>query len=317
MSHIPENFHINYNPKFIYGSERKYENTSFSIQEAVDVGFRAIDTANCCAYSEPKVGVALEELYSQGYKRSDFWLQSKFTFMYPWFLEMIESPSEPEEASWFEVPGYDHELDLKEQINQSFNNSLAHLHTDYLDSYILHGSFELSSSTLHAKDVEAWRVIEELYKSGRVRAIGVSNYSLEQISDLTKIAEIKPMVLQNHFGIGLLKEYDMHFHEWTREEAEMLRFCKQNNIEYQGIGNTISEEKLDAVAKIAVANDVSMKQVAFRFAYQSGVVPLTGTQNKEHIQENIDIFGFELTEEEVQTLGAVEPELSKVSHEEL
>ena len=255
MTNVAENSYTNYSPKFIYGSERKMEYTAFAIQEAINIGFRAIDTANCCSYLESEVGVALERLYSQGYKRSDFWLQSKFTFMYPWFLDLMESNLTSS------IPGYNHELDLEEQINQSLNHSLAHLHTNYLDSYILHGGFEFSSGILYTKDIEAWGILEKLHRSGKIKAIGVSNYNLKQISDLTEVAEIKPMVIQNYFGVGLNK----WFGKGADEQYEILKFCKENNIEYQGFLNEVSEDKEELVSEVANAHNVSEKQIAFRF----------------------------------------------------
>ncbi|NRA73213.1 MAG: aldo/keto reductase [Rickettsiales bacterium] len=306
---------MSYSPKFIYGSEKKSDENSNAIQNAIRIGFRAIDTANCCAYEESKVGMALDILYKQGYNRSDFWLQSKFTFMYPWFLDSAEA-GEKEVSPGFKVPGYSYKVNLVEQIMQSLNNSLDHLNTSYLDSYILHGSFEFLSDTLHEKDIEAWSILEELYTTGKVKAIGVSNYSFKQIKDLQEIAKIQPMIIQNYFGVGSMTLDEGLYRYWDihgRDQYNMLEFCKNNHIEYQGIFNVIADSKEELVLTIADIHNVSAKQVAFRFAYQSGVVPLTGTQNTEHMQQNIDIFTFELSEAEMQMLGQVELE----THNEL
>lgn len=304
-----------YSPRFIYGSMSKGENTSIAIQEAVSIGFKALDTANCCGYFEQEVGIALEELYKQGYKRSDFWIQSKFTFMYSWYLEDIESALNQGKPRPPFIPDYDHKLELRDQIIQSLDNSLIHLRTEYLDSYILHGPFDFSSTNLDEKDLKAWEVLEELYDIGKVRAIGVSSYSFRKLVDLSDKAKIKPMILQSKFVVGAAKSY-WPDQQWlaNEEQYKILEFCKENNIEYQSFGHYIADSKNGSVASLADAHNVSHKQMAFRFAYQNGVVPVTGAQKTEHMQGAIDIFNFELSELEMGMLGEG-PESN--SHDEL
>lgn len=293
--------------KFIYGSERKGENTTQAIKSAIALGYRAIDTANCCAYMEPMVGIALEELYTTGYRRYDFWVQSKFTFMYPWFLKMIE-------YNYTEsVPGYDHKLSLQEQIYQSLDRSLKHLHVDYLDSYILHGSFDHDSEELLDQDLEAWRTLEIIYDTGKARSIGVSNYNFIKLEMLFEVATIKPMIVQYPFRIGISPEdypeseyrYE-YFNKFYLDQSKILKFCNEHHIEYQGFEIKVSELRKAVVEQIAMSNNVTEKQVAFRFAYQSGVVPLTGTQNEEHMKQNAAIFNFSLSNHEMRMIGGSE-----------
>jgi diketogulonate reductase-like aldo/keto reductase len=167
-------------PTFIYGTAWKEDATTELVIRAVGAGFRAIDTANQpWHYSEPLVGDALKMCADAGVTRSSLFIQTKFT---------------PVDGHDHRVP-YDPELELKGQVAQSFESSLRHLHTDYVDSYLLHGPY--SSRGLGNSDWEVWGAIEEIHRSGRARMIGISNVKGEQLDLLVTKARIKPMIVQN------------------------------------------------------------------------------------------------------------------------
>ena len=145
-------------PSFMYGTAWKKEVTTRLVQLAVASGFRAIDTANqLIHYEEAVVGEALQALAKQGIARDILFLQTKFT---------------PVNGQDHRTP-YDASADLTTQVRQSFDSSLSHLHTDYLDSYVLHGPY--SRRGLGEADWEVSAAIEGLYESGKTKMIGISN----------------------------------------------------------------------------------------------------------------------------------------------
>ena len=167
-------------PSFMYGTAWKKDATTHLVQLAVASGFRAIDTANqLIHYQEALVGEALQALAKQGITRDTLFLQTKFT---------------PLNGQDHRTP-YDASADLTSQVRQSFDSSLTHLGTDYVDSYVLHGPY--SRRGLGAADWEVWAAMEGLYQSGKTKMIGISNVTAEQLTQLCEQATLKPMVVQN------------------------------------------------------------------------------------------------------------------------
>lgn len=175
-------------PSFMYGTAWKKEATTQLVQQAVAAGFIAIDTANqLIHYQEALVGEALLELAKQGTPRDRLFLQTKFTSV---------------TGQDHRTP-YDAQADLTTQVKQSFDSSLAHLHTDHVDSYVLHGPYYRRG--LAAEDWEVWAAIEGLYESGKTKMIGISNVTAEQLTLLCQRATHKPMVVQNRCYAALGK----------------------------------------------------------------------------------------------------------------
>ncbi|NGZ60066.1 MAG: aldo/keto reductase, partial [Nitrospira sp. LK265] len=152
-------------PSFMYGTAWKKEATTGLVLQAVEAGFTAIDTANQLVhYDEARVGEALLQVAKQGITRDKLFLQTKFT---------------PLNGQDHRLP-YDARASITMQVQQSFASSLVHLHTDYLNSYVLHGPY--SRRGLGAEDWEAWSAIESLYEAGKTRMIGVSNVTADQLT---------------------------------------------------------------------------------------------------------------------------------------
>ena len=168
-------------PTFLYGTAWKEEQTETLTLLAIESGFAGIDTANQRRhYYETGVGKALQKALSENnIQRSDFFLQTKFTYA----------------AGQDHRLPYDPNADYTTQVRQSFESSLDHLGTTYVDSYILHGP--ASSRGLNDADWEVWRAMENLYKSGSVKLLGVSNISFEQLELLIERSEVKPAFVQN------------------------------------------------------------------------------------------------------------------------
>ncbi|MBI3603523.1 MAG: aldo/keto reductase [Nitrospirae bacterium] len=266
-------------PSFMYGTAWKKEATAQLVQQAVAAGFRAIDTANqLIHYQEALVGEALLALAQQGIARETLFLQTKFT---------------PVNGQDHRTP-YDAKADLTTQVRQSFASSLAHLHTDYVDSYVLHGPY--SRYGLGEADREVWEAMEGLYQSGKAKMIGISNVTADQLTQLCAQATVKPMVVQNRcyaaFG-------------WDQEVREI---CLAQDIIYQGFSLLTANRDVlvePDVRAIAQRLGTGVAQVIFRFAMQIGMLPLTGTTNPQHMAEDLRAEQLALTPEDVRLIETI------------
>ena len=264
-------------PRFLYGTAWKEDRTRKLTELALAQGFRGIDTANQRRhYHEAAVGEAIRAAMERGeVTRGELFLQTKFTFR----------------------GGQDHRLPydpataIAAQVEQSFASSLAHLATDYIDSYVLHGPTQRSG--LAAADWEAWRAMEALHAGGRAKLLGTSNVSLEQLARLCDQARVQPTFVQNRCYASRL---------WDRPVRE---FCTANGIVYQGFSLlTANREELahPFVAEIARSYGRTAAQIVFRFATQIGMLPLTGTSDAHHMREDLAIFDFQLAPDEIKRI---------------
>ncbi|WP_404358147.1 aldo/keto reductase family protein [Methylotuvimicrobium sp. KM1] len=267
-------------PSFFYGTAWKEERTEALVSAAIEAGFRAIDTANQRRhYYEEGVGHALNKvLEANRLKRGQLFLQSKFTFA----------------ASQDHRLPYDPDADYATQVELSFNSSLQHLGTDYLDSYILHGP-SLSRGLTEA-DREVWRAMERLCKAGSVRLIGVSNISEDQLRLLIEFAEIKPAFVQNRCFAR------------TQWDAEVRRLCIEHGIVYQGFSlltANASELNRPVMDQLAKRHGCTKAQAVFRFALQLGMIPLTGTSDPEHMKQDLSVYDFVFSADEIAMMENV------------
>lgn len=266
-------------PSFMYGTAWKKEATTRLVQLAVASGFTAIDTANqLIHYQEALVGEALQALEKKGIKRDALFLQTKFTSI---------------DGQGGRAP-YDASADLATQVRQSFDSSLAHLGTEYVDSYVLHAP--ISRRGLGTADWEVWSAMEGLYQSGKTKMIGVSNVMAGQLAQLCEQANVKPMVVQNRCFAAL---------GW---DQEVRKICQSNGIVYQGFSLlTANREVLVDPAIRAIAHRVGAgpAQVIFRFAMQIGMLPLTGTTSQQHMKEDLQAEQLALSSEEIQRIEMI------------
>lgn len=261
-------------PRFWYGTAWKEAQTQACVEAALKVGFRAIDTANQRKhYYEAGVGAALKTAYAQGLvQRKEIFLQTKFTF----------------QAGQDHRLPYDPHADYETQVHQSLASSLEHLATSFIDSYILHGPS--SAQALHTADWQVWRAMEKLQRSGQVRFLGVSNINPWQLQELLDRAEVKPTFVQNRCFARL---------QW---DAAVRALCQRYDMYYQGFSLlTANPEVLHhpSVKQMAQKYQATPAQIIFRFALQLGILPLTGTTQVEHMRQDLAVFSFVLTEEEV------------------
>lgn len=266
-------------PSFMYGTAWKKEATTQLVVQAVEAGFAAIDTANqLIHYDEARVGEALLALTKQGMTRKKLFLQTKFT---------------PVNGQDHRTP-YDVNAVITDQVKQSFDSSLAHLHTDYLDSYVLHGPYNRRG--LGREDWEVWAAIEAQYDAGRTKMIGVSNVSADQLTLLCEQAKHKPMVVQNRcyaaFG-------------WDKAVRDI---CRAHQIIYQGFSLLTANREIfiePAVRAMATKYETGVAQIVFRFSQQVGMLPLTGTTNQQHMREDLSCDRFTLEPDEVKLIETI------------
>ena len=267
-------------PDFLYGSAWKEDRTAALTELAIRVGFRGIDTANQRRhYHEAGVGEGLAAAYSTGVvTRGDLFLQTKFTYR----------------------PGQDHRLPydpaapLSVQVAQSMASSLEHLRTDYVDSYVLHGP--VSGYGWTEADAEVWEAMRRERDAGRTRQLGVSNVGLHHLEQMLAAGAEAPAFVQNRcFAV----------HGWDRE---VRRLCRERGITYQGFSLlTANVEVLHAplVRDLATEHKVTPAQLIFAFARAIGILPLTGTTNADHMQQDLASLTLRLPVEAVKEIETV------------
>ncbi len=265
-------------PSFFYGTAWKEERTKDLTALALSAGFVAIDTANQRRhYVEAAVGAAVgDALAGRAVARADLFLQTKFTYT---------------RGQDHRLP-YDRDAALAAQVTQSFASSLEHLGTSYVDSYLLHGPY--TGDGIGAEDWEVWRAMENLARAGQIRLLGVSNVDHEQLAALYNGAAIKPAFVQNRCYART---------GWDRRVRD---FCGTHGIAYQGFSLlTANRRELGtaAVSRVVARTGRTLPQVVFRFALQSGIIPLTGTSDPAHMREDLDSFGFELDARDMAVIG--------------
>jgi diketogulonate reductase-like aldo/keto reductase len=264
-------------PPIMYGTAWKEHRTQALALEAIATGFRAFDTANQRKhYVEEGVGAAVTAAIASGIvKREDLFLQTKFTY---------------QRGQDHRLP-YNPDCNLTTQVRQSIASSLEHLGVTRIDSYILHGPSQLSG--LSDADWETWRAMEDAADQGLVGLLGISNVAVDQLKALLCGARIRPTFVQNRCLVRA---------SWDRD---MYTLCQRENIVYQAFALLSGNRQAlvtPCVTEIAHHHNKTVPQVIYRFAFELGMVPLTGTTDVSHMREALDIFDFTLTHNEIETL---------------
>lgn len=264
-------------PVFLYGTAWKEDETARSVARALKAGFRGVDTANQRKhYHEAAVGDALQAAYdAKALTRDDLFLQTKFTYR---------------RGQDARLP-YDPDADLTTQVQQSFNSSLSHLRTERIDSYLLHGPSQHPG--LGAADLEVWRAMEALHAAGKVRLLGVSNVTAQQLDQLCSGAKVQPAMVQNRCYAT---------DGWDREVRAV---CKARNVVYQGFSLlTANQQALGHPDFLSVCGRAraTAAQVTFALALRLGMVCLTGTTDKRHMAEDLAAVEVKLTDDDVKRL---------------
>ncbi|GIN38281.1 aldo/keto reductase [Heyndrickxia oleronia] len=227
-----------------------------AVRAAIKNGYRSIDTAAIYG-NEEGVGQGIREgIQEAGITREDLFVTSKV---------------------WNADLGY-------ESTIQAYETSLKKLGLDYLDLYLIHWPVE-------GKYKEAWRALETLYKAGKIKAIGVSNFQTHHLEELMKDAEIKPMVNQVEYHPRLTQK-------------EVQTFCQEHGIQLEAWSPLMQGQLLDneVLAEIATKYNKSVAQVILRWDLQNGVVTIPKSTKEHRIIENANVFDFELTKEDMERI---------------
>ncbi|MFJ7969810.1 aldo/keto reductase [Psychrobacillus sp. NPDC096389] len=230
-----------------------------AVKAAIKHGYRSIDTAAIYG-NEVGVGQGIREAMEEAdIAREDLFITSKV---------------------WNSELGY-------EKTIAAYEESLSKLGLEYLDLYLIHWPVE-------GKYSDAWRALETLYKEGRVKAIGVSNFQIHHLENLMKDAKIKPMINQVEYHPRLTQK-------------DLKSFCKENNIQLEAWSPLMQGQLLENVELQEIANKYgkSVAQVILRWDLQNGVITIPKSTKAHRIAENADVFDFELTEEDMKHIESL------------
>ena len=249
-----------------YGTYKAAEgNNELIIKTAIEAGYRYFDTASFYE-TEEALGKAIKE---SGIAREDFFLTSK---------------------AWKTQMGY-------EEVKKAFAESLEKLGTDDLDLYLIHWPLpEPGYKEWKELDVQTWKGLEELYREGKVKAIGVSNFLPHHLENLIQNCEIIPMVDQ------------IEFHPGFTQEAT-VRYCQEKGIYVQAWSPLGRQRVLQhpLLMELAEKYKKSAAQICLRYAIQRQIIPLPKASTKERMTENYQVFDFEIEKEDMYRIDSMQP----------
>lgn len=244
-------------PAIGFGTWKIFPNSSAkkAVIDAVAAGYRLIDTARIYG-NEKGVGRAIHEVTVP---RGELFVTTKL---------------------WNANQGY-------KRAHKAFNSSLKRLGLDYIDLYLIHWP-------VSGKRLDSWRALEEIYKSGRARAIGVSNFTIKHLEELAEHSSITPAVNQ----------VECHPFLYDRQK-ELLAYCRKHKIILEAYSPLAHGQRLNdpLIGRLAKKYSKSNAQILLRWALQQGAVPLPKSTHAERIHENLDIFNFIINQKDTQAIN--------------
>lgn len=268
MNYLTETYTL-YNgvkiPKIAFGTwqisnEEAYQATL----DAIRVGYRHIDTAKSY-HNEEAVGRAIHD---SGVNRNELFVVSK-----------LRAPA----------LGYD-------QTIQAFEFQLNELGLDYMDSYLIHAPWpwDKRGESCTQENIQAWKAMEDLYKQGKIKSIGVSNFDIHDLQAIIDNCEIVPMINQIRFSVGYTQN-------------EIVEFCRSHNILVEaysplGTGSVFGNQELESIAS---RHNVSVAQLCIKYCLDKNVLPLPKTRNAERMIQN-SMLDFEISLSDMKLLDSFE-----------
>jgi diketogulonate reductase-like aldo/keto reductase len=255
-------------PKIGFGTyNEEFADNRTVILEAIECGYRFFDTASLYE-TERSLGCALKE---SGISREDVIIETKL---------------------WIDEMGADN-------VKTAFDRSLNRLQTDYVDIYMMHWPRQTGADDedWKALDLETWKAMESLVKQGRVKRLGLSNFLPHHLKNILENCEIKPVVDQ------------LELHPGYSQEAA-VSYCRENEVlpmawsplgrgrENATIGNSI-------LVRLSEKYGKSIQQINLRFLLQKGILPIPKASSAEHMKANMNVFDFELTEDDISMLSCM------------
>ena len=247
-------------PALAYGTWLiKNENAANCVKMALDAGYRHIDTAQAYGNEE---GVG-EGIRLSGLKREDIFITSKVKA---------------------EIKSY-------KKAKQSIEDSLKRLGVDYIDLMLIHcpqpWALFRSPFRYFKQNREVWRAMEEAYKEGKLRAIGVSNFLIDDLENIINNCEIKPMANQILLHIG-------------ETPVDVIKYCQENDIVVEAYSPIAHGRALKnaAIAEMAKKYNVSIPQLCIKYTLQLDTISIPKASSKEHIEDNMKL-DFEISEEDM------------------
>ncbi|WP_315118427.1 aldo/keto reductase [uncultured Clostridium sp.] len=235
-----------------------------AVKVAIKNGYRSIDGAAIYGNEEAMGEGIRQGIKEAGISREDLFITSKV---------------------WNADLGY-------ESAIAAYEASLNRLGIDYLDLYLIHWPVE-------GKYKEAWRALEYLYKEGRVKAIGVSNFQVHHLQDLLNDAEIKPVINQ------------IEFHPYLSQK-KVREFCKVNDIQVEAWSPLMAGNGLlgnEMLKEIAKKYNKTVAQIVLRWDLQSQVITIPKSTNEGRLLQNIDIFDFNLSKDDIEKIDTLNQDL--------
>ena len=247
-----------------------------TIKNAVSVGYRHIDTAQ--AYeNEEGVGIGIREC---GIDRKDLFITTKIRAEYK-----------------------DYDLAKK-----SIEESLARLGLDYIDLMIIHSpepwaEFRTSEKNYYKENLEVWRALEDAYNEGKLKAIGVSNFHIDDLQNIIDNCKVKPMIDQVLAHVG-------------QTPFEIIDFCNKENILVEAYSPIAHGEanRIEEVQKMAEKYNKSFAQICLKYCLNLGLIVLPKANSIEHLTDNFNL-DFEITDDDMEILKNVKPLKDYGSHD--
>lgn len=235
----------------VYTAELTEDFSDF--ESAINLGYRSIDAA--VSYRNER-GIG-KTIANSGIPREEFFITSK-------------------------IPRYEVHFSTKEAVRKTIDSSLANFETDYLDLYLIHHPIENKEYLKHT-----WEVLEEYYKEGTLKAIGVSNFDKELLDEIESYATIKPAV--NQIQVNLIEKNE-----------ELVNLLQEREIVPVAWGPMkVNEAQKEVLARIGDQHNKSWAQVLLRYQVQRGVVVIPKSHNPKNQAANLNIFDFKLRDGEM------------------